>query len=61
MNFSVPSEKVRLKDGFLSHLAIREWELQKSQGGMAFLTHPEVKYTLGVKEDYIDWAAIRDK
>jgi len=48
-------EKVRLKDGVLSYLEIREWQLQKTQEGIALLTHPEVKYTLGVKEDNIEW------
>jgi len=55
MKFIIPTEKVRLKEGILSHLEIREWELQKCQGGMALLTHPKVKYALSVKEDYIDW------
>ena len=61
MKFLIRPEKVRLKDGVLSHLAIREWELQKKQEGMALLTHPKLKYALGVKEDYIEWATIRDK
>jgi len=61
MKFLIPAEKVRLKDGVLSHLAIREWQLQKNQGGMALLTHPECKYTLGVKEDYLDWTATKDR
>ena len=55
MKFVSPVEKVRLKDGVLSYLEIREWQLQKTQEGIALLTHPEVKYTLGVKEDNIEW------
>ena len=55
MKFVSPMEKVRLKDGVLSYLEIREWQLQKTQEGIALLTHPEVKYTLGVKEDNIEW------
>jgi hypothetical protein len=54
MKFLCPVEKVRLKDGVLSYLEIREWQLQKIQGGIAMLTHPKVKYTLGVKEDNIE-------
>ena len=55
MKLLIPTEKVRLKDSVLSHLEIREWELQKTQEGIALLTHPKVKYILGVKEDYIEW------
>ena len=54
MKFFISQEKVRLKDGVLSHLAIREWELHENQGGIALLTNAKVKYTLGVKEDYIE-------
>ena len=55
MKFLSPVEKVRLKDGVLSYLEIREWQLQKTQEGIALLTRPKVKYTLGVKEDNIEW------
>ena len=55
MKFLSPVEKVRLKDGVLSYLEIREWQLQKTLEGIALLTHPKVKYTLGVKEDNIEW------
>jgi len=55
MTFVSPMEKVKLKDGVLSHLETREWHLQEIREGMALLTHPKVKYTLGVKEDNIKW------
>ena len=55
MTFVSPAEKVRLKDGALSYLEIREWHLQEIREGIALLTHPKVKYTLGVKEDNIEW------
>jgi len=48
-------EKVKLKDGVLSQLEAREWHLQEIREGIALLTHPKVKYTLGVKEDNIEW------
>jgi hypothetical protein len=51
----MPAEKVRLKDGVLPHLKIREWEFQKPQNGLVLLKHPKIKYTLGVKEDDIEW------
>ena len=54
MKFVTPAEKVRLKDGVLSHLDIREWQFQKTLEGIALLMHPKVKYTLGVKEDSIE-------
>ena len=55
MKFVTPAEKVRLKDGVLSHLDIREWQFQETLEGIALLMHPKVKYTLGVKEDNIEW------
>ncbi len=61
MRFFIPTEKVRLKDDVLSHLAIREWELHEIQGGMALLTHPRVKFALGVKEEYIERTSDRAK
>jgi len=55
LKFVSPAEKVRLKDGVLSHLEAREWHLQEIREGIALLTHPKVKYALGVKEDNIEW------
>ena len=55
MTFVSPVEKVKLKDGVLSQLEAREWHLQEIREGIALLTHPKVKYTLGVKEDNIEW------
>jgi hypothetical protein len=55
LKFVSPADKVRLKDGALSYLEIREWQLQETLEGIALLTHPKVKYTLGVKEDNIEW------
>jgi hypothetical protein len=52
-----PKEKVRLKDGVLLHQEIREWEFQRLEEGMVSLTHPAIRYVLGVKEDCIDWDA----
>ena len=56
MRFAV-GEKIRLKDGVLSHLEIREWEFQRVEEGMVSLTHPDIRYAIGVKEDCIDWDA----
>jgi hypothetical protein len=50
-----PADKVRLKDGVLPHYDIREWELQQIEEGMVSLTHPAVRFTIGVEEDCIDW------
>jgi hypothetical protein len=58
MRFAV-GEKIRLKDGVLSHLEIREWEFQRVEEGMVSLTHPDIRYAIGVKEDCIDWDASR--
>ena len=54
MKFVIPAEKVRLKDGVLSHLEIREWEFQMTLRGLVLLKHPKVKYTLGIKEGDIE-------
>jgi hypothetical protein len=48
-------EIIRLKDGVLSHIEIREWEFQRAEEGIVSLTHPAIRYTIGVKEDCIDW------
>ena len=58
MKLVIPAEKVRLKDGVLPHQEIREWEFQTTQGGLALLTHPKYKYTLGVKEGNIERDAL---
>jgi len=55
LEFVTPAEKVRLKDGVLSQLEVREWQLQGIREGIALLTNPKVKYTLGVKEDNVEW------
>ena len=55
MKLKAPIEKVRLKDGILSHLEIREWEFQRMQDGIILLAHPQIRYMLGVKEDHIGW------
>ncbi len=49
-------EKIRLKDGVLSHLEIREWDFEGFVEGMVSLTLPDIPYTIWVKEDRIDWA-----
>jgi hypothetical protein len=49
MKFLFPAEKVKLKDGILRHLEIREWEIQKIERGCVKIKHPQFKYTLGVK------------
>jgi hypothetical protein len=54
MKFVIPSEKVRLKDGVLPHLEIREWELLTTWNGLVLIKHPRIKYTVGVKEDDIE-------
>ena len=61
MTFVSPVEKVKLKDGVLSQLEAREWHLPEIREGIALLTHPKVKYTLGVKEDNIEWNGIGDR
>ena len=58
MKFSA-GEKIRLKDGVLSYIEIREWEFLRTEEGMVSLTHPGIRYTIGVKEDCIDWDASR--
>lgn len=55
MKLNAPTEKVRLKDGVLPHLEIREWEFQRGEDGIIFLAHPQIKYILGVKEEHIEW------
>jgi hypothetical protein len=55
MKLGFPAEKVRLKDGVLPHHDIREWELQRIEEGIVSLTHPAVRFTIGVEEDFIDW------
>ncbi len=55
----ISGEKIRLKDGVLSHLEIREWEFQRVEEGIVSLTHPAIRYAIGVKEDCIDWDASR--
>ena len=58
MKLVIPAEKVRLKEGVLSHQEIREWEFQTTQGGLVLLAHPKFKYTLGVKEGDIERDAL---
>ena len=53
-----PAEKVRLKDSVLLHHDIREWELQKNEEGTVSLSHPAIRFTIGVEEDFIDWGDI---
>jgi hypothetical protein len=40
LEFVTPVEKVRLKEGVLIYLEVREWEFQKGEDGMILLTHP---------------------
>ena len=54
MKLTIAGEKVRLKDGVLSHLEKREWEFQRIEEGIVSLTHPAIRYAIGVKEDCID-------
>ena len=54
MKLVIPAEKVRLKDGVLPHIETREWEIQTIKRGLVFLKHRKYKYTLEVKEDYIE-------
>jgi len=54
MKLVIPAEKVRLKDGILPHLETREWEIQTIERGLVILKHRKYKFTLGVKEDYIE-------
>ncbi len=55
MESIISGEKVRLKDDVLPYLGIREWEFQKAEGGIVLLTQPQIKCTLRVKENNIEW------
>jgi hypothetical protein len=59
MKFLFPADKVKLKDGVLRHLEIGEWEIQKIERGCVKIKHPQFKYTLGVKEDDIEWDSLK--
>lgn len=54
MKLVIPAKKVRLKDGVLPHLKIREWEFQAIERGLVMLKHRKYKFTLRVKEDDIE-------
>ena len=55
MESIIRAEKVRLKDGVLPYLGIREWEFQKAEGNLVLLTCPQIKCTLRIKEENIEW------
>jgi hypothetical protein len=53
-------EKLRLKEGRLPHVKIREWEFKAIEKGRAILlTHGAKGYSLEVKPEDIDWESYR--
>jgi hypothetical protein len=49
-------ESLKLRDGALPHVKIRNWEfLEIDKNGIILLSHRGKGYTLEIKEDDIDW------
>ncbi len=57
MKLQAPIKIVRLKGGVLPYMERREWEFQRIEEGIVFLTHPGIRYSIDVKEDCVDWNA----
>jgi len=52
-------QEIRLKDGALPHVKIREWEFQCLEKGMILLKKNSKGYILEVASVDIDWEAYR--
>ena len=52
-------EKLRLKEGRLPHVKIREWEFKTIEKGKAILLAHGKGYNLAVKPENIDWESYR--
>lgn len=50
-----PGVKVRLRQGVLIYVEIREWEFQKVEKGLIFLLDRKKGHTLKVNLDDIEW------
>jgi hypothetical protein len=54
-------QEIRLKDGALPHVKIREWEFQCLEKGMILLKKSSKGYILEVTSGDIDWEEFRRK
>jgi hypothetical protein len=55
-------EKLRLKEGRLPHVKIREWEFKAvEKGKVILLAHKSKGYSLEVNPEDIDWEFCRKK
>lgn len=51
-----PGDPLRLRDGALPHVKIRNWEFQEiNKNGVILVSHKSKGYTLEIREDDIDW------
>ncbi len=54
-----PGDPIRLRDGALPHVKIRNWSFQEIDQDVILVNHKQKGYLLEVNPEEIDWEAYR--